>query len=211
MRDALLGREAKDLDLATDADPNEVLRLFPRALDVGKAFGVIMIPLEGGGQVEVTRFRNDGDYLDGRRPQKVSYSVPQEDALRRDFTVNALFFDGERLIDFVGGLDDIQKQVIRCVGDPEKRFSEDYLRILRAMRFSVELGFSIDPQALQAMTQLRENVEHISVERIVVELHKMMRGSRNYEGLNLMRKTQMSTHILGPLGGLLEGASFEKI
>ena len=211
VRDAILRRMPKDLDLATDVDPDEVLNLFPGSLDVGKSFGVVIIPLKGGGQVEVARFRSDGHYLDGRHPEGISYSSPREDALRRDFTINSLFFDGERLVDFVGGLEDLNKGIIRCVGDPYSRFSEDYLRILRAIRFSVELDFYIDSQAMQAMSQLGSNIQKISIERVVVELDKMMSGSRNYEALNLIKKTNLSIHIFGPLGELLEGSDCVKV
>ena len=214
VRDALLGREAKDLDLATDANPDEVLRLFPHGLEVGRKFGVIIVPLRGMGRVEITRFRDDGKYLDGRHPQDVTYSEPKEDALRRDFTINALFFDGHRVIDFVGGREDLKKGIIRCVGDPEKRFSEDYLRMLRAIRFSVELDFSIESQTLDVISQLGQKIQHISAERILVELKKMMRSPNNYEGLNLIKKTRLGHYIFGEVGNLLEGSGdceFEKI
>ena len=115
------------------------------------------------------------------------------------------------MFDFVGGLEDLNKGIIRCVGDPYSRFSEDYLRILRAIRFSVELDFYIDSQAIQAMSQLGSNIQKISIERIVVELGKMMSGSRNYEALNLIKKINLSVYIFGPLGELLEGPDCVKV
>lgn len=211
VRDAILGRKAKDLDIATDAHPDEVVRLFPNSLEIGKKFGVVMIPLATGGQVEVARFRSDGESLDGRRPQNVIYSLPKEDALRRDFTINALFFDGNTVIDFVGGQKDLQQGLIRCVGDPEKRFLEDHLRMLRAIRFSLELDFSIEPQTFQAIVLWGEKIKHISIERVVVELEKMMRSPCNYEGLNMIKKTGLGHHIFDKVGTLLEEETFEKI
>ena len=204
VRDALLGRRAKDLDIATDADPDQVLSLFPGSLEIGKSFGVVMVPFKGF-TVEVTRFRSDGVYTDGRHPEQIVKASPAEDALRRDFTVNALFFDGHRVIDYVEGLKDLERGVIRCVGDPETRFSEDHLRVLRALRFSVELGFSIESQTLRAVESLASLVRKVSIERVVGELEKMMSTPKNYEALNLIKRVGLGPILFGELGGILNG------
>ncbi len=211
VRDALLERVAKDLDIASDAEPDEVLSLFPGSFELGKSFGVVMIPLNGGGQVEVTRFRHDEEYHDGRHPQSVTYSAPREDALRRDFTINALFFDGQQVIDFVGGQKDLERGIIRCVGDPKKRFLEDHLRILRAIRFAVELNLSIEEKTFHAICDLGEKLAYISIERIVIEMKKMMESPHNYKGLELIRTAHLNSCLFGELSAALEGHSFEKI
>ena len=143
VRDRLLGRTPGDHDVATSATPEQVEALFPRALTVGARFGVVVVPVEGG-NVEVATFRADGRYVDGRRPEGVVFSDPPTDASRRDFTVNGLFEDpvtGE-VLDYVGGRADLAARLLRAIGDPEARFREDHLRLLRAVRFAVRLGFA---------------------------------------------------------------------
>src|ERR1044071_2811963 len=142
-RDLLGGKPPKDIDIATDARPEAVQKLFPRTYAVGAHFGVIVV-LENEIQFEVATFRSDGAYLDGRRPTEVHFATAKEDAARRDFTINGMFFDpeNEEVIDFVGGRADLKAGIIRAIGDPAQRFAEDRLRILRAVRFSTVLGFA---------------------------------------------------------------------
>lgn len=143
VRDLILKRHPQDIDVATDATPQQVSQIFPQTLEVGQNFGVSVIPYSKG-QVEVTTFRTDGGYQDHRRPQSVVFSNSKEDALRRDFTINALFLDitQEKIYDYVGGLKDLSQQLLRTVGDPRKRFSEDHLRPLRALRFGAQLALT---------------------------------------------------------------------
>ncbi len=162
VRDGLLGVSPKDFDVATDATPDEVELLFEKTVSVGKVFGVIVVPFEDGGTIEVATFRKDGAYSDGRRPETVEFSDREEDAKRRDFTVNALFFDPVKKIifDYVGGLDDLRDKTLRVVGDPEKRFQEDRLRLLRAVRFSGQLDFEISNDTEVAL-RLRDEVDKL--------------------------------------------------
>lgn len=175
VRDLILGRECSDFDLVTEASTENLKSLFPEALLVGEQFGVLKLVLENGDYFDLTTFRQESDYLDGRRPSKVSASTPWQDAGRRDFTANALFWDDEnqRLIDMVGGVGDLNAGVLKAVGDPRVRFSEDYLRILRLVRFAAQLNFRIDPQTEVAALQNVSAVEHVSGERIWAELKKL--------------------------------------
>ena len=136
---------AKDYDVATNASPQQVLRAVRRRIEVGVQFGVVIVMI-GDEQIEVATFRTDGDYADGRRPDSVSFSDPKADAMRRDFTINGMFFDpiNDKVIDYVGGQDDLKLRLIRTIGNPDDRFGEDYLRMLRAVRFSTELDFEIE-------------------------------------------------------------------
>ncbi len=179
VRDALLGREAKDYDVATTARPEEVRKLFghKRTLAVGASFGVIMVlgPKEAG-QVEVATFRTEGEYLDGRRPESVEFCTPEEDAKRRDFTINGMFYDPieERVLDFVGGAADLTARIIRAIGDPHERVKEDKLRMLRAVRFAATLDFSLDRTTADAIREMSSELIVVSVERITQELKKML-------------------------------------
>ena len=179
VRDALLGREAKDYDVATTARPDEVRKLFghKRTLAVGASFGVIMVlgPKEAG-QVEVATFRTEGEYLDGRRPESVEFCTPEEDAKRRDFTINGMFYDPieERVLDFVGGAADLTAKMIRAIGDPHERVKEDKLRMLRAVRFAATLDFLLDPTTADAIREMSSELIVVSAERITQELKKML-------------------------------------
>ena len=147
VRDHLLGSQAKDIDVATSARPEQVQQLFPRVTDLtGKSFGVLRI-LVGDQSYEVATFRQDGPYRDGRHPEEVRFATAEEDAQRRDFTINGLFYDpvAERLIDYVGGEADLRAKIIRAIGNPADRFAEDHLRLLRAIRFATRLLFEIEP------------------------------------------------------------------
>jgi poly(A) polymerase len=170
VRDMLLGLKPKDYDVATSATPNEVLLLFPRAKMVGAHFGVAM--MDG---VEIATFRKDGVYFDGRHPDDVQFVLtPEEDACRRDFTCNAMYMDPftNEILDFFGGREAIATKVIRAVGLPESRFQEDYIRMLRAVRFAVKLGFEIAPSTLTAIRKNAHYIHEIAVERIMAELRK---------------------------------------
>ncbi len=177
VRDALLGRPIKDMDLATSALPHEVEALFPDSIAIGKAFGVIGVKINSE-IFEVATFRQDGDYQDGRRPQSIEFSSIIEDSKRRDFTINALYFDFEtkKVVDLQNGQADLKNKMIRTVGDPKKRFNEDHLRILRALRFQSVLGFEIEPQTLRAIYEQSSLLENIARERITVEFEKLLMG-----------------------------------
>ena len=175
VRDQLLGREPKDFDVATDATPDRVRELFLRSQGVGQAFGVVIVRV-GRSQIEVATFRADGAYGDGRRPDEVRFATAEEDAQRRDFTINGLFYDplADRVIDFVGGQADLKAGMLRAIGEPAVRFAEDYLRILRAVRFAARFGLSIDPATAEAIRANAHKLPRIAPERIADELRAML-------------------------------------
>ena len=188
VRDRLLGRPVKDVDVATSATPEQVQALFPKTYAVGAAFGVVIVH-EGGTagtaevaatDIEVATFRSESGYVDGRHPGQVCFSSPREDASRRDFTINALFYDpvAEKLYDCTGGLADLQAGLVRAIGDPAARFGEDSLRLLRAVRFAAALGFTLEPATAAAIPPLAGRLRLISAERIFAELTRMLCGSR---------------------------------
>lgn len=196
VRDRLLGRPASDYDVVTDAVPGQVIRLFGRTLKIGAQFGVVMVLLEGK-QVEVATFRTEGGYQDGRRPGHVAFASAREDAARRDFTVNGMFFDpiGKTLHDFVGGRSDLDAKILRTIGDPDHRFSEDYLRMLRAVRFAVKLGFSIEPQTWHSMRRHADKIVGISTERIAAELEEIMTHANRRRGTELLFESGLGRAI----------------
>ncbi|HEX7576790.1 MAG TPA: CCA tRNA nucleotidyltransferase, partial [Verrucomicrobiae bacterium] len=171
VRDFLLGREPQDFDIATDAKPEQVEKLFRKTIPVGKKFGVVIV-VEGKQQFQVATFRAEADYQDGRRPEKVVFASAEADALRRDFTVNGLFYDPltEKIHDWVGGEKDLRAKIIRTIGSPEERFAEDHLRLLRAVRFAAQLDFEIEPETFAAIQSLAPKIKLISAERIRDEL-----------------------------------------
>lgn len=175
VRDLLMGRTPKDYDIATDATPDQVLALFPGSVSVGKAFGVIRARVDGS-FFDVATFRRDHAYADGRRPTAVSFTDAQTDALRRDFTINALFYDplSDQILDFADGRRDLERKIIRCVGDPVARFAEDHLRMLRAIRFAATLGFEIEPDTAEAIRLRAADIEKVSPERIREELTRLL-------------------------------------
>lgn len=175
VRDSILGRVPDDWDITTSALPEETKALFPRTFDTGIAHGTITVLLEKEG-FEVTTYRVDGEYEDGRHPKEVTFTRSlKEDLLRRDFTINAMAYnDREGLVDIFGGVEDLQKKIIRCVGNAEERFTEDALRILRAVRFAAQLGFTIEEETRDGIRKLAPNLQHISAERIQVELVKLL-------------------------------------
>jgi poly(A) polymerase len=176
VRDILMGREPADYDVATSALADAVVALFPGAIEVGKSFGVVRVPAGENEWVEVATFREDATYSDGRRPDGVTFSDAEHDAQRRDFTINALFYDpaSARLIDYVNGVADLQQRVIRCVGDARTRFEEDHLRLLRAARFAATLGFGIADETARAIRELAPLVTKTSAERIFTELDRTL-------------------------------------
>src|SRR5437763_7588293 len=167
VRDMVRDLPAKDFDIATDATPDVVQKIFPRTYAVGAAFGVVVV-VDNGFNFEVATFRSDGAYLDHRHPVDVRFSSPEEDAKRRDFTINGMFFDPEKneVIDFVGGRDDIEAKLIRAIGKPGDRFEEDRLRMLRAVRFATVLDYQIDDQTWKALLESADAINEISAERI---------------------------------------------
>lgn len=198
VRDALLGRSAKDIDLATDATPDQVEALFPRTHAFGKAFGVIQVQ-EGEALFEVATFRRDFEYEDGRRPGRIEPSNPQHDAERRDFTINGLFLDphsGE-LIDFIGGREDLAAGCVRAIGDPALRFREDHLRMLRAVRFAATLGFEIHPDTRAAIRAHAADLPRIAAERIREEFVRLLTESpRPGDAVAQLHDCGLLQHIL---------------
>jgi len=197
VRDMLCGVEPHDFDIATSATPDEVQRLFPRTFPVGAAFGVVLV-LEAGHQFEVATFRCDEAYLDGRRPSAVRYGSPEEDAQRRDFTINGLFLDPvtNQILDFVGGRADLDRQLIRCIGDARQRFTEDKLRLLRCVRFASNLQFEVEPATFAAMCKMAGQITVVSAERIRDELIKIFTRPNAGAGLELLQTTGLLPVIL---------------
>lgn len=177
VRDSLLGRRPSDWDIASSASPEEVLALFPRCVPTGIKHGTVTV-LSGGGSVEVTAFRAESGYSDHRRPDSVSFGCPLEaDLARRDLTVNAMAMDAAgEITDPFGGRDDLRRRLLRCVGEPERRFDEDALRMLRTVRFSAQLGFEIEPRTLEAIRALAHLASGLSAERVRDELLKTLRS-----------------------------------
>ncbi len=178
VRDNLLGRKPKDYDIATDAFPEEVEALFPKTLPIGKAFGVIAVVV-GKETVEVATFREEVGTLDGRHPETIQFSAAKEDALRRDFTINGMFYDpvAEQLHDYVHGQRDLEKQIVSAIGNPSERFKEDHLRMLRAVRFSHNLEFALEPETAAAIRDMAHLITRISAERIETELTRTLTDS----------------------------------
>lgn len=187
VRDQVLGLLPKDFDVATSATPDDVRRLFPKSQGVGQAFGVLLVRY-GRSVIEVATFRADGSYSDGRRPDDVRFAGPGEDARRRDFTINGLFFDplAERVIDLVGGVEDLKRRVLRAIGNPGARFAEDYLRMLRAVRFAARFDFSIEPDTADAIRANADRLPRIAPERIADELRSMLTASTRRTAVRLL-------------------------
>lgn len=204
VRDRQLGREPKDYDIATSATPQEVLRLFPGSNEVGAHFGVVIAKHEGV-HVEIATFRTDGSYKDGRRPDSVEFSTAEKDAERRDFTINGLFEDPEtgEIIDYVGGLEDLKANVLRAIGDPSARFSEDALRLLRAIRFSTTLGFQIEENTQAAIRNHSDLLAKISPERIRDEFSRIISSPGRRRGVELLVESGMMKHIVPEVYALI--------
>ena len=211
VRDTVLGLPPADYDVATDATPPEVMRIFPETYAVGAQFGVVLVPVpddlpraatpsEHPNYVEVATFRNDGSYSDGRHPDQVSYSNdPREDVQRRDFTINGLLMDpldGDRVLDFVGGRDDLNAGVIRAIGEAERRFHEDKLRMLRAVRFAARFGYLIEPQTFAAIRELAAGTHQVSRERVRDEVTKMLTEGHARAAFELLDSSGLLHEVL---------------
>jgi poly(A) polymerase len=200
VRDLLLGREPKDFDVATDAPPTTVQKLFRRTIPVGAQFGVVLV-VDYGPPIEVVTFRTDEEYLDGRRPVGVRFATPEADAQRRDFTINGMFLDPitNQVLDFVGGRADLERKLVRAIGDPSARIAEDRLRMLRAVRFAAVLGFEIEPATLAAIQANAHTISDISWERIGDEIVRMLtegeRGTAR-RAFELLDASTLLSHIL---------------
>jgi poly(A) polymerase len=197
VRDMLRGVAPHDYDIATSARPEQVQELFRRTFDVGAHFGVIVVH-EAGHDFEVATFRSDGAYSDGRRPESVIFSSPQEDAARRDFTVNGMFFDplGGKVIDYVSGEDDLIARRLRAIGDPAARVREDRLRMLRAVRFATVLGYEIDPATWKAVCTNAAQIHEVSAERIREELVKTLVHPNRLRGFDLLDQSGLLAQII---------------
>jgi poly(A) polymerase len=187
VRDMLLRRRAQDYDVTTNAEPKDVMSLFRRTLTVGAKFGVVIVLMESS-QVEVATFRTETGYCDGRHPENVKFSSAAEDAARRDFTVNGMFYDPvkRQLYDYVSGQKDLEKKLLRTIGNPEERFGEDYLRMLRAVRFSTVLGFAIELATFEAICKNSGKISRVSGERISIELEGILSNPNRATGLALL-------------------------
>ncbi len=198
VRDLVLGREPADFDVSTDATPSRVLELFPGSVAVGAQFGVILV-IEDGAKVEVATFRSDVGYSDGRHPDKVVFSkTPQEDVLRRDFSINGLLMDPRtvEVHDFVGGRADMEAKLIRAIGEPAQRFAEDKLRMVRAVRFAARLGYAIEPATFSAIQKLAPEVTIVSAERLRDELTKLLTEGAARRGFELLDDSGLLTVLL---------------
>ena len=200
VRDMVRGLMPKDYDIVTDARPDTVQKLFPRTVAVGAHFGVIIV-LENGFQFEVATFRSDDAYIDGRHPSAVHFSSPEEDAQRRDFTINGMFYDpvAERVIDLVGGQTDIGAKLVRAIGEPAKRFAEDRLRMLRAVRFATALNYEVDKKTWEALVANAASIDQISAERIRDELVRIFLSANRVRGWDLLDSSGLMRAILPEL------------
>ena len=220
VRDLLLSREPADYDVATDATPQQVMQIFPQTYAVGEQFGVVLVPLSPPDQfvtgegarrstvknaVEVATFRSDVGYSDGRHPDEVRFTRdPREDAQRRDFTINGMMLDPatNAILDFVGGQDDLKAGIIRAIGDPERRFAEDKLRMLRAVRFAARFDYRIDPATLAAIQKLAPKIHQVSCERVREELTKMLTEGRASQAFQLLDTTRLLPEVLPEIAAM---------
>jgi poly(A) polymerase len=200
VRDFLLGREPQDYDIATNARPEQTEKLFPKTIPVGKQFGVLLV-VEDGHEFQIATFRAEAEYKDGRRPDVVRFSDAREDAIRRDFTVNGLFFNpiGNQLYDWVGGEADLRAKIVRTIGSPDERFAEDHLRMLRAIRFAAQLGFDIDAVTFSSVQKHSEKIQLVSAERVRDELIRLFAPPHAARGLDLLRQSGLMPYVLPEL------------
>ena len=216
VRDQLLGLQPKDYDVATSARPDDIRAIFGqrRTLAIGAAFGVVTVlgprsgDRRGAKQIDVATFRRDAAYSDGRHPDSVTFTNAQEDASRRDFTINGLFFDplANEIVDYVGGRADLERKLIRAIGDPRLRIREDKLRMLRAVRFAASFGFQIDSQTLVAIQQAASEIHTVSPERIGVEIRRMLTDPNRVVAIELLRETNLLSAVLPEVAALDEPA-----
>ena len=226
VRDFVMNLESKDHDIATSATPDELCRIFPKAITVGKAFGVIKIPISSVSndssedkstkkeELEIATFREESDYKDYRHPNKVTFSTPEKDALRRDFTINSLFYDPktQRILDLFNGIQDIKNKKIRAIGKQEKRFQEDALRLLRAVRFATTFGFQIEKETRKAIYKNASLIEKVSFERIRDEVNQMLLSTNPTQAMKLLSEFGILNVILPELEQLknVEDAPFSQ-
>jgi len=204
VRDLLMGHEAADYDVTTDATPERVLSLFPEGVGVGTQFGVVLVPRDGL-KVEVATFRSDVGYSDGRHPDRVVYSAtPQEDVQRRDFTINGLLMrhDTGEVLDFVGGQADLKAEILRAIGEPSRRFAEDKLRMLRGVRFAARFGFPIEPATLAAIRRHAREIGQVSAERVRDELTKLLTEGAARRGFELLEDTGLLRRLLPEIAAM---------
>src|SRR5579872_1291474 len=217
VRDLLLGREPADYDVATSATPDEVMQIFPETYAVGAQFGVVLVPDPNppqtptavksyhAGMIEVATFRSDVSYSDGRHPDAVRYTEsPEEDVQRRDFTINGMMLDPmtNQVLDYVGGQKDLKARLIRAIGDPEKRFSEDKLRMMRAVRFAARFGYAIDPSTFVAIQTLAPQIHQVSRERLREELTKMLTEGQASRAFRLLDETGLLREVLPEISAM---------
>jgi tRNA nucleotidyltransferase/poly(A) polymerase len=207
VRDELLGLVPKDYDVATSATPDEIRNLFGhrRTLPIGAAFGVVtVLGPRAAGQIEVATFRADAAYSDGRHPDAVTFTTAERDAQRRDFTINGLFFDpiAGKVVDYVGGQQDLERRVIRAIGDPRLRLGEDKLRMLRAVRFAATFDFEIEPETIQAIREMAGQINTVSPERIGMEIRRMLIDANRARALQLLRETGLLVHVVPEVDSL---------
>lgn len=204
VRDLLLGRESADYDVSTDASPERVMQFFPGSLAVGAQFGVVLVRRDGA-HVEVATFRRDVGYSDGRHPDQVIYAnTPQEDVARRDFTINGLLMrhDSEEVLDFVGGQADLKARIVRAIGEPGRRFAEDKLRMMRAVRFAARFGYSIDASTFAAIQKHALEIHAVSAERLQEELSKILTESAARRGFELLDECGLLQQILPEISAM---------
>jgi poly(A) polymerase len=218
VRDLLLGREPADYDVATDATPQQVMQIFPQTFAVGEQFGVVLVPesdalaLTGedarrstGAAVEVATFRSDVGYSDGRHPDEVRFTKdPRQDVQRRDFTINGMMLDPatNEVLDFVGGREDLKAGIVRAIGDPERRFAEDKLRMLRAVRFAARLDYKIAPATMAAIQKLAPQIRQVSCERVRDELTKMLTEGRASRAFELLDTSGLLAEVLPEIAAM---------
>jgi len=203
VRDMIMGRESADYDIATNALPNDVMHLFEETIPVGVQFGVVIV-LKEGHNFEVATFRTEGSYSDGRHPDYVAFSTPEDDVKRRDFTINGLLYDPikNEMLDYVSGREDISKGIIRTIGNPIERFTEDKLRMIRAARFACRFNFPIHEETRQAIIKLARQIHVVSTERIREELEKILTSPNPHIGIRLLDEFHLLQEILPEVSGM---------
>ncbi len=203
VRDMLLGIESKDIDIVTSATPDQVEKIFTKTVPIGKQFGIILV-VQDEKKYEVATFRRESDYLDRRRPSKITFSDAKTDATRRDFTINGLFFDpvSNKVIDFVSGADDIKRKTIRFIGNPQERISEDNLRLVRAIRLKITLGFQYAPDTFEAVRKNSHLIKNVSAERLRDELNRIMASPNRHQALVELSESSLLKFIIPEIEAL---------
>jgi poly(A) polymerase len=205
VRDLLLEREPADFDISTDATPDDVMRIFPKTYAVGAQFGVVLVAISDTETIEVATFRSDVGYSDGRHPDEVRFTKsPQEDVQRRDFTINGLLLDPltDEVLDYVGGRKDLEAGIIRTIGDPEKRFAEDKLRMLRAVRFAARFGYILERGTMEAIQKLAPQIHQVSAERVRDELTKMLTEGRARLAFFMLYASRLLREVLPEIAAM---------